>query len=54
VAILTALNIADDLLKEKERRITLLREVEAKSKDLVEKIDIKMGGMELEKNSITG
>lgn len=54
VAILTALNIADDLLKEKERRITLLREVEAKSKDLVEKIDTKIGGMELEKNSITG
>jgi len=54
VAILTALNIADDLLKEKERRITLLREVEAKSKDLAEKIDIKMRGMELEKNPITG
>jgi len=54
VAILTALNIADDLLKEKEKRISLLREVEAKSKDLVEKIEIKMGGMELEKNLITG
>jgi cell division protein ZapA len=54
VAILTALNIADDLLKEKEKRITLLREVEAKSKDLVEKIDTKMGGMELEKTPVTG
>ena len=54
VAILTALNIADDLLKEKEKRISLLREVETKSKDLVEKIEIKMGGMELEKNLITG
>lgn len=54
VAILTALNIADDLLKEKEKRINLLREVKAKSKDLVEKIDIKMGGMDLEKNPITG
>jgi cell division protein ZapA len=54
VAILTALNIADDLLKEKEKRIVLLREVEAKSKDLVEKIDTKMGGMELEKTPVTG
>jgi cell division protein ZapA len=54
VAILTALNIADDLLKEKEKRIALFREVEAKSKDLVEKINIKIGGMELEKPPITG
>lgn len=54
VAILTALNIADDLLKEKKERIALLQEIEARSKDLVEKIDIKMGGMELEKNPITG
>jgi cell division protein ZapA len=54
VAILTALNIADDLLKEKKERIVLLQEIEARSKDLVEKIDIKMGGMELEKNPITG
>jgi cell division protein ZapA len=46
VAILAALNIADDLLKEKERRKSLLREVEAKSKDLVEKIDIEIGGKE--------
>jgi len=43
VAILTALNIADDLLREKEKRTTLLREVETKSRDLVEKIDIKIG-----------
>ncbi len=54
VAILTALNIADDLLKEKKERIALLQEIEARSKDLVEKIDIKMGGMELEKNPLTG
>jgi len=54
VAILTALNIADDLLNEKGKRMALLREVEAKSKDLVEKIEIKMGGKESEKISITG
>jgi cell division protein ZapA len=54
VAILTALNIADDLLKERENRIALLREIEAKSRDLVEKIDIKMGGMEFEKPPIPG
>jgi len=54
VAILTALNIADDLLKERGKSMTLLREVEAKSKDLAEKIEIKMGGKESEKISITG
>jgi cell division protein ZapA len=54
VAILTALNIADDLLKEKGKRIALLQEIEAKSKDLVEKIDIKIGGIELDKTSIIG
>ena len=54
VAILTALNIADDLLKERGKRMALLREVEAKSKDLAEKIEIKMGGKESEKISITG
>src|SRR4030067_1478609 len=54
VAILTALNIADDLLREKEKRTALLREVEAKSRELVEKIDIKMGGMEFEKAPTTG
>jgi len=54
VAILTALNIADDLFKEREKRIALLREIEAKSKDLVEKIDIKIGGIEIDKTSIIG
>jgi cell division protein ZapA len=54
VAILTALNIADDLLKEKERRTSLLQEVEAKSKDLAEKIDVKIGGVEPEKLPFTG
>jgi cell division protein ZapA len=54
VAILTALNIADDLLKEKERRVALLREVETKSKDLAEKIDVKIGGVEFEKLPVTG
>jgi cell division protein ZapA len=54
VAILTALNIADDLLKEREKRIALIREIEVKSRDLVEKIDIKIGGMELGKPLITG
>ncbi len=43
VAILTALNIADDLLREREKRIALVQEVETKSKDLVEKIDIRIG-----------
>ncbi len=49
VAILTALNIADDLLKEKEGKVALLREIEAKSKDLVEKIDVNLSGEKLEK-----
>jgi cell division protein ZapA len=52
VAILTALNIADDLLKEKEERKALLREVEDKSKDLVEKINIRMAGKEAKKIQI--
>ena len=52
VAILTALNIADDFLKEKEKRLTLLREVGMRSKDLVEKIDMQLGGKEAEKVSI--
>lgn len=43
VAILTALNIADDLLKEKEQRKALLQEVEKKSKDLVKQIEIHIG-----------
>jgi len=54
VAILTALNIADDLLREREKRNALLREIEGKSKDLVEKIDIKLEGMEFEKPPISG
>ncbi len=53
VAILTALNIADDFLKEKEIRTALLREIKMKSKDLAEKIDIKIGGKELAKVSMT-
>ncbi|MGQ9647454.1 MAG: cell division protein ZapA [Thermodesulfobacteriota bacterium] len=52
VAILTALNIADDLLKEKERRKALLKEVEAKSRDLVEKINLRMAGKEARKIQI--
>ena len=52
VAILTALNIADDLLREKEKRITLLQEVDTKSKELGEKIDIEMGGIGFEKPPI--
>ena len=54
VAILTALNIADDLLKEREKRKEILKEVEMKSKDLMEKIDIKIGEKKIEKASITG
>jgi cell division protein ZapA len=54
VAILTALNIADDLLREKEKRKALFQEIEAKSKDLAEKIDIEIGNKELEKVTITG
>jgi len=49
VAILTALNIADDLLKEREHRKTLLKEVEVKSQNLVEKIDMKIVGKEAKK-----
>ena len=52
VAILTALNLADDLLKEKEKRVALLRDIEVKSKDLAEKIDSRLNGGELEKVSI--
>lgn len=54
VAILTALNIADDLMREKEKRLTLLQELEGKSKELVEKIDVRLRGKELEKGSIIG
>jgi cell division protein ZapA (FtsZ GTPase activity inhibitor) len=49
---LTALNIADDLLKEKEQRKALVREVEVKSKDLVEKINVRMAGKEAKKIQI--
>jgi cell division protein ZapA len=49
VAILTALNIADDLLKEREYRKALLREVEVKSQNLAEKIDMKIVGKEAKK-----
>ncbi len=52
VAILTALNIADDLLKEKEQRKALLREVEIRSKDLVERIDIRISGKEAKKSTL--
>ena len=52
VAILTALNIADDLLKEKEKRMVLLREIEKKSEDLAEKINLRLGGEDVEKVSI--
>ena len=54
VAILTALNIADDLIKEKEKRKALLREIETKSKDLVEKIDVKIGEMDFEEPPLVG
>lgn len=54
VAILTALNIADDLLKEKEYRMGILREIEMRSKDLADKIDIQIGRKELGKVTITG
>ncbi len=43
VAILTALNIADDLLKEREQRRAILQEVDKKSKDLVRQIEINIG-----------
>ena len=46
VAILTALNIADDLIIEKAKRLALLEEVERKSKDLVEKINMNINGRE--------
>ena len=52
VAILTALNIADDLLKEKEKRLALLKEVGMKSKDMVEKIDLSLAGKEAGKTPV--
>ena len=52
VAILTALNLADDLLKEKEKRLALLKEVGMKSKDMVEKINLSLAGKEAGKTPI--
>jgi len=52
VAILTALNIADDLIKERIKRLSLLQEVEKKSKDLVEKINVNINGKETEETII--
>lgn len=52
VAILTALNIADDLIKEREKRLALLQEVEQKSKDLVEKINMNISGKETEETLV--
>lgn len=48
VAILTALNIADDLISEKAKRLALVEEVERKSKDLAEKINMNINGKEAE------
>jgi cell division protein ZapA len=48
VAILTALNIADDLIRERGKRLALLQEVEQKSKDLVERINFNISGKEAE------
>ncbi len=48
VAILTALNVADDLMREKEKRQALLQQIERKSKDLVEKINKNISGKEAE------
>ena len=53
VAILTALNIADDLITEKAKRLALLEEVERKSKVLVEKINMNIDGKEAEEALIT-
>jgi cell division protein ZapA (FtsZ GTPase activity inhibitor) len=52
VAILTALNIADDLLREKEKRKVFLQEIDAKSRELAEKIDVSLDGGKSEKISI--
>jgi cell division protein ZapA len=52
VAILTALNIADDLLREKETRMAILREVGVKSKDLADKISAEIGRREAKKVSL--
>ena len=52
VAILTALNLADDLVREKGKRLALLEEVERKSKDLVEKINLNINGRETEETLV--
>jgi len=52
VAILTALNIADDLLREKEIRMAILREVGVKSRDLADKISTEIGRREAKKVSL--
>jgi len=52
VAILTALNIADDLLREKETRMAILREVGMKSRDLADKISTEIGRREAKKVSL--
>jgi len=54
VAILTALNIADDLLKERQKKIAMIRKIEEKSKDLAEKIEVNIGGEKLKKVPISG
>ena len=51
VAILAALNIAEDYLKEKEKRRRLLQEIDLKSKDLVEKIDLSLAGKDTGKDT---
>ena len=53
VAILTALNIADDLLRERAKRAALVKEVEVKSRDLVEKIEMRIAGKEAGKVPVT-
>ncbi len=53
VAILTALNIADDLIREKEKRLALLHEVEQKSRDLTEKISLNISEKETEEAAVT-
>ena len=52
VAILTALNIADDLIREREKGSAFLQEVERKSNDLVEKIIRRINGKEAEERVV--
>jgi cell division protein ZapA len=52
VAILTALNIADDLLREKKRSRDLFHEVEMKSKDLAERIEFDLSNENVREISI--